>query len=130
MDSYPSTHTYIKNNHKHNPSLHFTRSGRIHQSKPSRGPLQTPAILSTRLAGTREFRKKSEPTHFAVSHQNQQARLHSLSSHWPQKSYCKASNISWSCLSSPPRGACPDFLFPPVANKALSRESSTGSKLA
>ena len=56
-------------------------------------------------------------------------RLHSLSSHWPQ-SYCKASSISWSCLSSPPRGACPDFLFPPVANKALSRESSTGSKLA
>ena len=28
-----------------------SRGGRIHQSKLSRGPLQTPAILSTRLAG-------------------------------------------------------------------------------
>ena len=30
----------------------LTCSGRIHQSKLSRGPLQTPAILNTRLAGT------------------------------------------------------------------------------
>ena len=30
----------------------LNRSGRIHQSKLSRGPLQTPTILSTRLAGT------------------------------------------------------------------------------
>eukprot|EP00435_Cladocopium_sp_Y103_P027265 s1631_g6.t1 len=31
------------------------------------------------------------------------------------KSYCKASSVSWECLSSRPRGVCPGFLLPPVA---------------
>ena len=69
-------------------SLHFTHSGRIHQSKLSRGSLQTPGVLSVRQAGMLHCQhgsseRKVSPPDKRVRHQKLQwLRHHSLSSHW------------------------------------------------
>ena len=79
-----------------------SRSGRIHQSKLSRGPLQTPAILSTRLAGrvcpSTGVQKVKWTTHFAASHQNQHVPMKS-----PMSS-CESGETRW-----PREGALGNF---------------------